>query len=157
MNRWSRAEIRRRALRAAAKAALLGVLACGDVPTQALGGPSDLPDAGPTIADAEAHEREDAAVFAHDDAAASAHDDATVLASADDAAHADAAAQEDAAVSDAGGANCDGERSSALEAGLSADEAWARYAACCDAVGWDFNQGCMAWGPPVPPALEVAV
>ncbi|MCA9526511.1 MAG: hypothetical protein KC549_09490 [Myxococcales bacterium] len=27
------------------------------------------------------------------------------------------------------------------------------YAACCDAVNWDFDAGCMAWGPPVPPAL----
>lgn len=33
---------------------------------------------------------------------------------------------------------------------------WEDYVACCDAIGWDWNRGCAAWGPPVPPSLEVA-
>ncbi|MCK6548410.1 hypothetical protein L6R52_21360 [Myxococcota bacterium] len=153
MNRWSRAELRRRAVRAAAKAALLGVLACGDVPTQPLEAPTDHtpPDAGTTIAaDATVLEGEDATVVAHEDATVVVHEDAAVVA------HEDAAvlASADAGVADAG-ARCDGERASAIDAGLSEDQAWERYVACCTEVGWDWNQGCMAWGPPVPPALEV--
>lgn len=30
-------------------------------------------------------------------------------------------------------------------------EAWL---ACCDANNWDWNKGCQAWGPPVPPSME---
>ncbi len=30
------------------------------------------------------------------------------------------------------------------------------YFACCDANGWDFTKGCAAWGPPAPPAMEIA-
>ena len=30
------------------------------------------------------------------------------------------------------------------------------YAACCDAHNWAFEAGCMAWGPPMPPAMGVA-
>ena len=30
------------------------------------------------------------------------------------------------------------------------------YAACCEAHNWAPEAGCMAWGPPMPPALEVA-
>lgn len=33
---------------------------------------------------------------------------------------------------------------------------WEAYAACCETVNWDYNAGCMAWGPPVPPAMGVA-
>lgn len=36
------------------------------------------------------------------------------------------------------------------------EEAWAAYQACCDAVAWDWNKGCGAWGPPVPPAFRRA-
>jgi hypothetical protein len=43
-----------------------------------------------------------------------------------------------------------------VDGGASEEDVWARYQACCEAVGWDWNQGCMAWGPPVPPAMEVA-
>ncbi|MCO4761177.1 MAG: hypothetical protein KC502_06710 [Myxococcales bacterium] len=31
---------------------------------------------------------------------------------------------------------------------------WATYKHCCDANGWDWNKGCMAWGPPAPPTLS---
>ncbi len=27
------------------------------------------------------------------------------------------------------------------------------WAACCEANGWDWDAGCMAWGPPVPPGM----
>lgn len=32
------------------------------------------------------------------------------------------------------------------------------WQACCEALGWDFHRdpACAAWGPPVPPAMEVA-
>lgn len=30
------------------------------------------------------------------------------------------------------------------------------YAACCEAHNWAFEAGCMAWGPPMPPAMGVA-
>jgi len=29
---------------------------------------------------------------------------------------------------------------------------WEEYTACCDANGWNWDWGCMAWGPFVPPA-----
>ncbi len=29
------------------------------------------------------------------------------------------------------------------------------YQACCEAVQWDFDKGCMAWGPPAPLAMMV--
>ena len=29
---------------------------------------------------------------------------------------------------------------------------WERFSECCDANGWDFERGCTAWGPFVPPA-----
>lgn len=31
---------------------------------------------------------------------------------------------------------------------------WEAYVACCEAVNWDYDAGCMAWGPPVPPAMS---
>lgn len=33
---------------------------------------------------------------------------------------------------------------------------WEAYVACCEAIGWDWERGCAAWGPPVPPTMEVA-
>src|SRR5688572_9258959 len=30
------------------------------------------------------------------------------------------------------------------------------WAACCEAIGWDWERGCGAWGPFVPPESEVA-
>jgi len=27
--------------------------------------------------------------------------------------------------------------------------------ACCEAVSWSFECGCEAWGPPMPPSMEV--
>lgn len=28
------------------------------------------------------------------------------------------------------------------------------YVKCCDSVNWDLNQGCEAWGPPMPPSMD---
>jgi hypothetical protein len=28
------------------------------------------------------------------------------------------------------------------------------YTKCCQSVNWDFNQGCEAWGPPMPPSMD---
>lgn len=30
------------------------------------------------------------------------------------------------------------------------------YVACCEQQSWSPEAGCMAWGPPMPPAMEVA-
>ncbi len=34
-------------------------------------------------------------------------------------------------------------------------DGWERYQACCKELGWDFSAGCMAWGPPAPPAMAI--
>ncbi|MCB9526671.1 MAG: hypothetical protein H6702_25290 [Myxococcales bacterium] len=41
---------------------------------------------------------------------------------------------------------------------LTCDPAAEDWVACCDAIDWDPEQGCLAWGPPVPPRMpgEVA-
>ncbi len=31
---------------------------------------------------------------------------------------------------------------------------WKAYEKCCDAVNWDYAQGCEAWGPPMPPSID---
>lgn len=43
-----------------------------------------------------------------------------------------------------------------MDAGLDCDQATQSqedYLACCEANGWDWNRGCAAWGPPCPPAF----
>lgn len=32
------------------------------------------------------------------------------------------------------------------------DAGWEAYQACCDENGWDWERGCAAWGPFVPPS-----
>ncbi|MBK6683886.1 MAG: hypothetical protein IPG45_05380 [Deltaproteobacteria bacterium] len=41
------------------------------------------------------------------------------------------------------------------DADVQDEEAWERYLECCQQIGWDWDRGCAAWGPPVPPSLEV--
>lgn len=36
------------------------------------------------------------------------------------------------------------------------EQNWEAYSACCEKVSWSFEAGCMAWGPPVPPAMRSA-
>ena len=38
------------------------------------------------------------------------------------------------------------------EMGQTAEE-YQKFVECCDAVNWDSEAGCFAWGPPVPPAM----
>jgi hypothetical protein len=35
-------------------------------------------------------------------------------------------------------------------------DAWQAYDACCSAMKWSPKSGCQAWGPPMPPSMEVA-
>ncbi|WP_044238065.1 hypothetical protein [Chondromyces apiculatus] len=69
---------------------------------------------------------------------------------ADAGAEEDAGPQEDAAVPGDG---------SVADAGTTCGnptEDWEAYRACCDQVNWDWEAGCEAWGPPVPPEMGVA-
>lgn len=34
------------------------------------------------------------------------------------------------------------------------DAGAAAFSACCQRIGWDWNRGCEAWGPFVPPSME---
>ncbi len=55
-------------------------------------------------------------------------------------------------------ATADADASDAAEADACVDTGdWEAYAACCDANGWNFHKGCMAWGPPAPPTMHAAV
>jgi hypothetical protein len=36
----------------------------------------------------------------------------------------------------------------------STDAGWEEYSRCCDENGWDWNLGCAAWGPFVPPEMN---
>ena len=39
------------------------------------------------------------------------------------------------------------------DAGCGSPESNETYVECCDRVNWDFNLGCAAWGPFVPPEM----
>lgn len=41
------------------------------------------------------------------------------------------------------------------DAGVGCDIAGEGWVECCEAIGWDWDRGCAAWGPFVPPG-EVA-
>jgi hypothetical protein len=34
------------------------------------------------------------------------------------------------------------------------DAGWEEYSRCCEEIGWDWNLGCAAWGPFVPPEMN---
>lgn len=115
-------DIRRRALRAAAKVALLGAgFGCGAAPTTGLQGQA-------------APEPEDSGVARADGGAGL---DAGVVVVSD-------AGIVDSGLSDAGLEVCDSRT-------LSAEE----YLECCERIGWDWDRGCAAWGPPAPPVSRV--
>ena len=42
----------------------------------------------------------------------------------------------------------------ALEDHQNDEDAFEEYMACCDATRFDFDMGCMAWGPPAPPEFD---
>ena len=37
---------------------------------------------------------------------------------------------------------------------MSLEPDWQAYSKCCNDVDWDFNAGCEAWGPPMPPSMD---
>ncbi|MBI4815034.1 MAG: hypothetical protein HY791_02170 [Deltaproteobacteria bacterium] len=155
--RLSKNEVRLRALKAAAGVALFtGAVACGELPTQNLAGrgsphvePADeqlTPDAGATTSDAQpsASYRDATArtEVVPPDAGLVAALDSGLLDSGVEVAD---AGDTDAESVDAGD-NCFG-----LE-GTGED-----WFACCERIGWDWNRGCQAWGPPVPPEARAEV
>lgn len=126
-----------RALRAAAKVALFGAGAglatgCGAEPLESLQAPLDeppTPDAGA------------AAVTTPVDAGVVVVGDAGVL---DSGLPLDGGAPADSGLRpDAGEDFCD-------MGSLTTEE----YLACCERIGWNWDRGCAAWGPPAPPAMR---
>jgi len=128
MSHPSRDDIRTKALRAAAKVALLGAATgCGTAQSSALEAQT-TPDAG------ERPQVEDAAADS-----GARMDAGTVVVG-------DAGIVMDAGLGiDAGLETCD------MNALTSED-----YLACCERIGWDWERGCAAWGPPVPPRMSAA-
>ena len=132
MNRLSSTDIRTRALRAAAKVALLGAgFGCAtDTAPLASTTNTDVPP------DAAAPEPVDSGP---------AVDAGTLMVT--DTGVMDAGVLLDAGVMpDAGEMTCD-------QAEMTTEE----YIACCKEIGWDWNRGCEAWGPPAPPAMPLEV
>ncbi|MCB9650479.1 MAG: hypothetical protein H6730_28405 [Deltaproteobacteria bacterium] len=125
MSITQRSDIRRRALRAAAQVAMLGGagLACGTTPLEQL--------------QAQAPDPEDAGVARAEGQAV----DAGVIVVGDAGVVPDTGLDSDASLVD-GGEFCD-------QAAMTPDD----YLACCERVGWNWDQGCAAWGPPAPPEV----
>lgn len=130
MAKMRRTDLEKKALRAAAKVALLGAgFGCGTTPTEGLQAneataETPPPDAGVASADA-----------------ATAIDAGTVVVG--DAGVLDSGLAMDAGAMDAGADFCD-------MGSLSTED----YLACCERIGWDWERGCAAWGPPAPPSLD---
>lgn len=134
----TRAEVRLRALRAAAAVTLtLGISGCGgdilvetgggaETPPEEETGTTSGPEVPPIVADAGSGE--DAGQIEDAGSGEDASIDAGEVADASD-----------------GGPLC-----------VLDEQHWEAYAACCEKVSWSFEAGCMAWGPPVPPAMRVA-
>lgn len=126
MTNRARLDPRRRALRAAARVALVGTsVGCGAAPGEDLSLPAAAAAAPPPDAGVE-------------DAASVPEplDGGTIIVT-------DAGVVQDAGLADAGGEFCD-------LATLEPDD----YAACCERLGWDWERGCAAWGPPAPPSAK---
>ncbi len=162
MNRcWTKQDIWRAALRAATAVAAGGAAAaCVEL---------DVPVAGQASASSDGSAdgvAQDGGADSQGSRGAVGGDDVPV---ANDAGR---AGQDTAVAADAGAAGADSGQASADSAAVAADsgqgtqggdvaatdrcdgiEDWDRYAACCDANGWDYQKGCMAWGPPAPPAV----
>lgn len=157
-----RSEIRRRALRVATAVAAGATFAgCGA---------TDLPVSGATAVDGASHDGGGTLDAAGQDVAASdvgepdasavdtgaadtgAADTAVSDTAGDDGAVSDTAAADsvvdDAAVADAAATDT----AEMPEPECSTNLPWEEYVACCDEVNWDFDKGCMAWGPPAPPS-----
>jgi len=161
MHKLERSEIRRRALRAAAAVALT-VTACGDPAAADLTGPA------PTSADASQSEVAAARQPGQSDVASgeTAAGETTAGEITGDGDGAVGANDTDGAgdtpfVDSAQGADATSAAEVAQGADAKADTAghcdntqpWRIYQACCEAVNWDWDKGCQAWGPPAPPAM----
>lgn len=83
------------------------------------------------------------------DAGSSAEQEDTAIA------HVDAGSEDAASSADIQTAQADTQVAVADEPRCSMKDGWERYAACCKEMNWDFKAGCMAWGPPAPPAMPV--
>lgn len=115
--------------------------------------PVESPDPAPTELD-----QPDGEPAAEEGLADAALTDADPGVEVDADPHPDAMPEDLDDVADAG-AGPDAEGSDAPDATpLTCDPAEADWVACCDAIDWDPEQGCLAWGPPVPPRMpgEVA-
>lgn len=154
----TRAEIRRRGLRAAFAVAFSGTIGCGANATTAATGAGANADASDSaIAGADSQAAADAATAPDSQVAADAAMGADAAQPLDTQAVADAVAADTPQDSATGGdvAQADdavddgdaGGKCSVYAAGS------AEYNKCCADANWDFNAGCMAWGPPVPPTM----
>lgn len=166
-HRGHRDEVRRRALRAVTRISFtIGIAGCAD----------DVPRLRPEVDDGRADAVVDAAVddlLAPDGAApdfgrpdALAADAGWPDAVVEDAGWPDAfvedAGEPDAFAEDGGLAAADAGESDMFVADAGSPcpspeedaEAWSK---CCDELGWPIDVPvCVAWGPPMPPAMEVA-
>jgi hypothetical protein len=132
MNRPAPLEIRRRALSAAAAVALFtGSLACGSAPSVRLDESARSSESSPAPDAGADPAGRDASAEA--DAAEAVPDAGLVVVDASSL---------DAGTIDAGDGPC----------GPISAEGWER---CCQESGWS-APGCLAWGPPMPPAMERA-
>lgn len=157
MKKLARHEIRLSALRAAAGVALFGgALACGSTTTGDLSPPARAvradagaaSGAGPEVRVAEDSGPRGPSGRA-DTGAAEPHvaDGGALVEDSGQTVIADAGDHDvGGAAEDGGEANCDNTTQTADE-----------WVACCEAIGWEWQRGCGAWGPPAPPALEEVV
>lgn len=152
-----RSEIRRRALRAAAAVAVGAITGCGSI---------DEPVAGAAHADASAPAdgRRGADGAAGSDVGPTSRQPDGGSAGADAGPAPDVGAVADAGravdiaqVADASGADSVasvGDTGRTTGTVCKSTDDWQDYKQCCDENGWDWNKGCMAWGPPAPPHLN---
>ena len=154
-------DIHKKALRAAAGVALFGgSFACGEMPAQPLGSPNpnfaepnnnskaqpSLPDASEAQLDAGVAPAPDAAEPL--DAGELPPEDTGVVLDAGQLPPPDAGMAMDASsstVSDGGLVQCEMDT-----------ENWEAYEKCCHMYNWDPRHGCLAWGPPAPPSMNLA-
>ncbi len=173
--RLLRSEVRRRALRAATAVAVGAAAGCSasDVPVTGEAEPTAHVDAG-AMAGVDAVGGPDGA-FGSDtgsapdaDPGADASNGRTELADAGrgqdaggpdtQAAGSPEAGGPDAGAPDAGASDSGGDAGGDALAAQVCNSlmGWEDYKRCCDDHNWAFNKGCMAWGPPAPPALSAA-
>jgi hypothetical protein len=72
----------------------------------------------------------------------------------EDVADAPAAPADVAAATDAGAAADAGDAADVGEFCGNEGDAAASWSECCRRINWDWNRGCQAWGPFMPPSME---